>query len=265
MDLFTARVIVFLLVCIFSFFALHISPHICVKKVKKISGVKVFLPTFMFLILISAGAMLYVLTYYTWIVGYFVAVVMGFGTIKALESYGPKVAGSMGGLTLLFFYAASLNVSITSVILRDTATFISCLAIGIYFSRLITFRNLIIVSGLLAVYDFVAVFVTKHMVSLNVHGRDILPLITVPYLKEGMLMLPGTGIGSGDLIIIAALIGGTENVHGIRNGKAVTVGILVGFAFTYLGMSLFGIRLAPGLPGIVLGAFIGLWLAKKMY
>ncbi len=264
MDLFAARIIVFFVVAAFTYLSLRVSPGITAPRAKEIKGSKVFLPVFFLLVIISAGVMLYVLTYYTWVVGYVVALVMGLGTIKALEGYGPKVAGSMGGLTLLFFYAASQSVSVPAVILRDAATFISCLAIGVYFSRLVSFKNLALISALLAVYDFVAVFVTRHMVSLNVHGRHILPLIAVPYTAaDGVLQLPGTGIGSGDLIIIAALVGGTEHAHGRKAAAYVAAGILAGFALTYLGMSAAGIRLAPGLPGIVGGGLGGLWLGKK--
>ncbi|MFH1721551.1 MAG: hypothetical protein ABH950_02990 [Candidatus Altiarchaeota archaeon] len=218
----------------------------------------------MLVVIISAGAMLYLLTHYPFIVGYFVAIVMALGSMKALEGFGPRSAGIAGGLTLIFFYAASFSVTVQSVLLRDAATFISCLAIGIYFSRLISFKNLALISLLLAAYDFIAVFVTKHMVSLNVHGRDILPLITAPYINaEGFLQLPGTGIGSGDLIIIAALIGGTEHVYGKKVATYVVTGIIAGFALTFLGMSTLGIKLAPGLPGIVGGGLIGLWAGKR--
>jgi hypothetical protein len=264
MDVFAARAAVFLSVCVFGALAVGLSGKIRTAKKAALPAGAAAPAYILALVVVSAVAMLYLIRQYPAFIGVMVAVVLGLGTAVSLGGWDRRLSLPFGVLVTALFLLSNLSVSALSVFLRGAATFISSLCIGVYFSRLVGYRSLATASVLLAGYDFVAVFVTRHMGELNEAGRNILPLVAVPYVKGGLLILPGTGIGSGDLVILAALIAGAHGGYGKKAGYSAAAGAVLGFALTFVVMAALGIWLAPGLPGIVFGGIAGTWAGRKL-
>ncbi len=105
---------------------------------------------------------------------------------------------------------------------------------------------------LMSVYDFVAVFVTKHMVALAEGAKDGVPLMfSIPVGKRTL------GLGAGDIAIPTAFTVSIYAAHGAGYALPTLFGGLLGLvSLFYYIMGRKNVTL-PALPPIVAGLLIG--------
>lgn len=178
----------------------------------------------------------------------------------------PGAALVAGGAVILLRYVwksvVSLNLSLAVGIAGVSA------ALGADFSP----TALVIVLTLLAFYDIVAVYATKHMVKMfrELNARGVVFAFVLPPLRLRELVRPVVGpgssgkamlLGTGDVAIPAMLA-----ASAVRGGAAPAVGSLVGAMIGFALMFVLFLgqdrrRPMPALPPIALGAILGYLLA----
>ncbi|MBD3260174.1 MAG: hypothetical protein GF334_00590, partial [Candidatus Altiarchaeales archaeon] len=108
-----------------------------------------------------------------------------------------------------------------------------------------------ILLALLSVYDFIAVFGTKHMVTLAKEGSKQLPLLfSIPVGERRM------GLGTGDLaipIVFTAAVARTSIQSGILTAVTGSIGLATLFYYTTNKENV----TLPALPPIAIGLTIG--------
>ena len=105
---------------------------------------------------------------------------------------------------------------------------------------------------LLAVYDIIAVFGTKHMVTLAKESKDRLPLMfSVPLGKSNL------NLGTGDMAIPLIFAVSVLRDHALANAAATAFGGLIGLTILFAYIIHRGRATLPALPPIAAGLIGG--------
>jgi presenilin-like A22 family membrane protease len=124
-----------------------------------------------------------------------------------------------------------------------------------------------IILAVLAIYDIIAVYVTRHMVAMaeGLLRRKVFFAMILPERPAGLLLpaseaRPGAGfmfLGTGDLVLPALLVASVART-GLGAAAFVAAGALVGVAVMHVVfLSQKERRAMPALPPIVAGALVG--------
>lgn len=180
--------------------------------------------------------------------------------------------GIFGGIFLAFWsifgdYALILAVILfilaiwqrKNILLMNFTLIWTISGIGGYLGASLNFIPSLILLVILSAYDIVAVFWTKHMVTLATNVKDKMPLFfTIPVGKKAI------GLGTGDLAIPLVFSVSVLRDYGINHAFFTVAGGLLGLISLFFYISgKRGIAL-PALPpiatGLILGFLIGLIL-----
>jgi len=191
------------------------------------------------------------------------------GNTWVLSIFLPDPIALSLSIILLFLYFYYHNLVLHNLII----TFISC-AVGVSLGLVVEPKDLLIVLLILAIYDFIAVLKTKHMVSLfkSLLNKGLILALIIPYKKvqifqsikdaRPLLETPKreyTFIGTGDLIfpIIFAV---SVLRYNLVSSIFILAGSVLGFAWC-LYVLLIRNKPLPGLPFITLGSAAGFVLS----
>ncbi|MBI4135209.1 hypothetical protein HY477_00540 [Candidatus Uhrbacteria bacterium] len=121
----------------------------------------------------------------------------------------------------------------------------------------------------LAVYDVIAVYGTRHMVTMfkGLLAQGVVFALIIPdhprlLLKRMTKVIPGEGfffLGSGDLALPALFVA-SATVHGLSYGLGAAVGATFGLLATDFLFQWGGRRPMPALPPIALGTLAGFFV-----
>ncbi|HHQ45547.1 MAG TPA: hypothetical protein ENN13_05400 [Candidatus Altiarchaeales archaeon] len=170
----------------------------------------------------------------------------------------------LGGLSIIFSAILILLFRFRRTLLVLNATLVLSVAgIGGILGSNLGFTPAILLLLLLAAYDIIAVFGTKHMVTLAKAAEEGIPLMISIPASEGK----NIGLGTGDLAIPITFCVSLIYSHGMATAAFTMLGGLVGLVSLFIfGMKRRGMVL-PALPPITLGLLIGfgiMWIFASL-
>ncbi|HSD12427.1 MAG TPA: presenilin family intramembrane aspartyl protease [Patescibacteria group bacterium] len=199
---------------------------------------------------------------------FLLAVFTGIGTL--LYSY---FGGS--GAVLLTSIAVFLYYGSRSVLVFDLLLVLGCAGIAETLGASMSPVGTAIILTILAAYDIVAVYVTKHMVAMaeTLLRRRVFFAMILPERPDGFLLptaeaRPGEGfvfLGTGDVILPALLVVSVSRLS-VPAAVITAVGALLGAAALHvLFLSQKVRRPMPALPPIAAGALLGFVASFFLY
>jgi len=175
--------------------------------------------------------------------------------------FGPATAVLAASAAVLAYYGWK------RVIVFDLVLVLGLAGVAIDLGAALQPTGTAVILALLSVYDIVAVFFTRHMVT----GAEallrqkalfaiIIPSAPAGFWRRSASVEPGRGfliMGTGDLVLPALLVAAAGR-YGLVRGLAVALGAIAGLVSTHLiFMAQRRRRPIPALPPIALGAIIG--------
>lgn len=181
--------------------------------------------------------------------------------ILSVTLFGTGVGIALTSVTVLAYYLLRV------VFLFNTILLVGLAGVAVSMGGSLNSVAVVILLGILAVYDVIAVYGTKHMV---VMGRELLrhkvffglvipgsPKGLLKRLEDVTLHKDFVFLGTGDVVLPALLVATTAR-FGILEAVFPAVGALVGLMF---GTGMFFTKSRrqpmPALPPIALGAILG--------
>ena len=219
---------------------------------------------FILAFLIATAILFIILKYFKkpWLIQvlFYLAILEGLWIFGSAYFNFPEVFYFIVGI--LFFWLFYRNVFMHNIVLV-----LAISAIAVLFGQNLMPSSVIIILIILGLYDYIAVFQTKHMVSIfrglaenKVYFSLIIPQTFKGLFKKINEVSPQTEfmfLGTGDLAIPAIFIVACLKVN-LLTSLCVGLGAVLGFIFLYI---LFVTQKArapmPGLPPIILGCLIG--------
>ncbi len=172
----------------------------------------------------------------------------------------------------LYIYPEWYIVDISGIVVGTGAIII----FGISLSVLLV----IILLSILAIYDAISVYKTKHMVDLADTVMDLkLPVLLVIPKKQGYSLLKSKGLkeqlkekkerdaffmGLGDIVMPGILV--TSIYYNIPNSLPIAIGTILGILAGFMVLMIFVLKGKPqaGLPSLCGGAIIGYILSSLL-
>jgi len=191
---------------------------------------------------------------------FILAVLNGFWLFGTAYFDWPEILYYLAGVGFLYFIYRNIlfhNIIIIMAISAISAT----LGLNLMPS------SVIIISLFLALYDFWAVYKTKHMVEMfrGLAERQVYLSLIIPQnfkglfkkVKEASPQTEFMFLGTGDLAVPAIFIASCLK-FGLRTSLLVALGAIIGFIFLYILFVTQKERAPmPGLPPIILGCLLG--------
>lgn len=182
------------------------------------------------------------------------------GIWSLIEIYSPKTA---------FFAAAAiaaLRYVFPLVAIQNIIMIAGISGIGAFLGSAIPLRSMAIVLSALAVYDVIAVYGTRHMVTMfkSLLQKGVIFALIIPERPRMLFqrlrkVAPGEGfffLGSGDIALPVVFVASAAR-EGLAFGIGAAIGSLVGLFFTDLLFAWGRKRPMPALPPIALGTLLG--------
>lgn len=173
-------------------------------------------------------------------------------------------------LSLLIIFAAYLFIH--NIFIHNLVLIVALSGISLILSSKMSFQTAMIISVILAIYDWIAVNKTKHMVTMfkNMVNKNVFFALIIPYrivdYKHSIRLVEINQryvfLGTGD-IVVPLMIFIPSLLVDLSLAWNVFFGSFLGLIVLYIQFLLRDERKAlPGLPPIVTGALIGylLWL-----
>jgi len=155
----------------------------------------------------------------------------------------------------------ALNFKIENIFLKNTTLVIVISGIGAYLGANLGVIPCLIFLILLSIYDIIAVFGTKHMITLADEGKGRFPfMFTIPIGKDEL------EIGTGDFVIpLMFSVSLLNDPYGLKYALTAAFGGLIGA----LALFFYAIRkehhALPALPPIAAGLIIGFGTAVLIF
>ncbi|HTM68569.1 MAG TPA: presenilin family intramembrane aspartyl protease [Candidatus Binatia bacterium] len=192
---------------------------------------------------------------------FLVAIFTGIGTLFA-DLFGAPVAVLATAVAVFVYYGAR------SVAAFDLLLVLGCAGVAANLGAAMRPVGVAVILAILAGYDIVAVYVTKHMVAMaeSLLRRRVFFAMILPERPAGFLLpvseaVPGSGfvfLGTGDVILPALLVASVARVSLVA-AAVVGLGALSGAAALHLLFLTQRVRKPmPALPPIAAGALLGL-------
>lgn len=157
------------------------------------------------------------------------------------------------------------------VLTQNMAIILGVAGIGAALGFVTPWTTTALVLVILAVYDVVAVYFTRHMVAMfkGMMERGVIFALTIPehprlLWKKMKDIAPGEGfffLGTGDLAVPAVFTASAARAD-FMLGVGAAIGALVGIFFTNLIFQWEHKRPMPALPPIAFGTLLGFFLTK---
>jgi len=184
--------------------------------------------------------------------------------IKAI-AFIALFGGTFLTLAIIFpnygFFLAVLLIALTlwqkqNLLLVNLTLILTVVGVGAFFGASLSALPSLLLIIVLSIYDLIAVFYTKHMVTLAEKAKGKLPFMFLIPSKGKNL-----GLGTGDLAIPLVFTVSVFKDHALANAAATATGGLIGIIllFTYI-QGKKNITL-PALPPIVAGLIAGYGLS----
>ena len=141
-----------------------------------------------------------------------------------------------------------------NIVVSNAALVLTIAGIGGYLGASLHFIPSLLLLLLLSVYDIVAVFGTKHMVTLATEAKDKIPMFSLP-VKERFLSM-----GTGDLAIPSMFTVSVLQDFSMTHALFTVFGGLVGLMSLFLYILNREKVALPALPPITIGLVIGFLL-----
>jgi presenilin-like A22 family membrane protease len=269
LNLFFKELLMFLLVQIFGLFA-------ALELIKK--GIVVYVPAatkyssesslilnFVFAFLIATVMLVILLRYFKRSAGLF-KIIFAFSLFIGIDFIFQSLVSEPWALILALFFI-SLYFLFSKVWLHDLAIIIGIAGISIWLGFGFTSRAMIAILIIISIYDFIAVYKTKHMVSMfrNLSAEGVYFSTVIPekmaQMKTNMAdVRPEKGfmfLGTGDMAFPLMFA-----VSALPLGFKSSIGIIIGSAIGVAAVHLFFVsqkerKPMPALPPIAAGAIVG--------
>jgi len=180
--------------------------------------------------------------------------------IKAL-SYLALFGGMLVTLSSVFDYAGlplallMLLVSVwkkQNLLVMNSSLVVTIAGVGAFLGASLAVFPAVLLLLVLSVYDLVAVFWTKHMVTLAEKAKGRLPfMFLIPYRGRNL------GLGTGDLAIPLVFTVSVFKDYSLFNAAVTSLGGLVGLLALFLYIQTRRKVTLPALPPLVLGLVAG--------
>lgn len=184
----------------------------------------------------------------------------GFGALTSIL-LGAPVSVVLTSVAVIAYYRDPAVIAYDAIVVAGIAG-IAAIA-GPVFAP----ETVLIVMAVLAAYDVVAVYGTRHMVRLAkaLLRRRVFFAMIVPETPRGAktrLSAVGQGsgfvfLGTGDLALPALLVSSVTAIQGVSRAVPVIAGTLAGFLLLHFLFAKGGRRPMPALPPIAIGALLG--------
>jgi len=155
-------------------------------------------------------------------------------------------------LSVLFYLIFILKRE--NIVISNLALILTIAGIGGYLGASLHFIPSLLLLLILSAYDIIAVFGTKHMVTLATEAKDKIPMFSVP-IKERFL-----GIGTGDLAIPSMFTVSILQDFSFLHSLFTIFGGLIGLISLFLFILKKERVTLPALPPITIGLFLGFLL-----
>lgn len=199
-------------------------------------------------ILVATAVMLVLLKYgLDRIIKVMILLALFMGLTISLESFIGGYAFLLAiGLLVLFHFWRDVN-------LMNLILLVTIPGIAAWLGNSLGLKPALILLVILAVYDVVAVFGTKHMVTLAEKAKGKLPfMFLIPFTEERTL-----GLGTGDFAIPVAVVVSVMNSSGLPAALYATAGGLLGLTALMMHISRKEGAVLPALPPITAGLLLG--------
>ena len=192
------------------------------------------------------------------------AIFSGIGSF-ALHLFGPAWAIILTSVAILAYYQEP------PVWAFDLILVVGMVGVAANLGTTMAPVTAVILLAILAIYDIIAVYGTKHMIEMGqkllqkkVFFAMILTDQLKGYTKRLSFVAPGKGyyfLGTGDVVLPALLVAAV-GVHSVWGAVITSLGALFGLSLThYLFVRKSKLRPMPALPPIALGATLGYIIA----
>lgn len=168
---------------------------------------------------------------------------------------------------------AALRYVVPYVLIQNLVLILGIAGIGSALGSATPWQTAAIVLAFLALYDVIAVYGTRHMVTMfkRLVEKGVIFALVIPEQPRRLLtrmkeVAPGEGfffLGSGDLVLPAFFIASAAR-QGWGAGMGAAAGALAGLFFTDLLFQWGRKQPMPALPPIVLGTLAGFFIAMLM-
>lgn len=165
--------------------------------------------------------------------------------------------------------SAALRYMFPFALLQNLAMIAGISGIAIALGTAMPWSSMAVVLIALAVYDIIAVYGTRHMVTMfrGLLEQGVVFALIVPdhprlLFKKMTKVIPGEGfffLGSGDLALPALFVASAA-ANGLRYGVGASVGAIAGLLATDLLFQWGERRPMPALPPIALGTLVGFFV-----
>ena len=182
------------------------------------------------------------------------------GIIKAFM-YLAFFSGTLITLTVMLgFYGVPLSLALfllfiyrnNEVIVLDVCLIPAIAGLGAFLGASLDLLPALILLVALTVYDFLAVFKTKHMVTLAKSGDTLPFMVKVPVGGRTL------GLGTGDLAIPLAFTVSTFRAYGMGYAIPTMLGGLMGLTVLFYYTTSEERGVLPALPPLAVGLLFGL-------
>ncbi|MFH1402746.1 MAG: presenilin family intramembrane aspartyl protease [Candidatus Altiarchaeota archaeon] len=165
------------------------------------------------------------------------------------------------GLLIALVLSVVLYFRRNSLVLTNVSLCLALSGIGGWFGASLSLVPALILLLVLAVYDFISVFITKHMVRIAEESKgDSLPLMFLIPFRERNL-----GIGTGDMVLPLVLTVSVFKDYGPGYAIPTAFGGLLGLVWLFYYIQGRGRTVLPALPPIAAGLFIGLGMVWAVF
>lgn len=178
-----------------------------------------------------------------------------------------------GYALILALLTVALRYMFPYVIAHDGAIILGIAGIGAAFGAATFWQTAMAVLALLAVYDIIAVYGTKHMVTMfkGLLNQGVVFALIIPehprlLLKRLKEVGPGEGfffLGTGDLALPAFFVASAAR-ESISLAVGAAIGSIVGLLFTDMLFQWGRKRPMPALPPIAFGTIVGFFVVRLL-
>ena len=221
-----------------------------------------------FFVATAALMLLMRLFHWSWLYRVILLVVIALGTATTFEATFPLPLGLTMSFLSVLAYLLVPTVSMHNLLVVLTATGLGPV-LGLQFTPPFAAAILVILS----VYDFFAVYVSKHMVKMATDMLSagslfgfIIPINKNDYQAKLQLVKPGAGfmiMGGGD-IVLPMLLSVSVDVGSQTGAWWVVAGSMVGVVLNHLVITKWQ-KPIPALPLITVCAVFGWWIGSMLY
>jgi presenilin-like A22 family membrane protease len=204
-------------------------------------------------VLISTAILLILIKYHLQKI---IPIMVYFGLLGGIFITLTGLAGDAGViLTLLLFVLAIWKRN--NIIITDITLIFAIPGIGAWLGASLAFMPSLLLLVALSVYDLIAVFGTKHMVTLAEEAKGKIPLMIGVPVGDKMI-----GLGTGDLAIPLAftvsVLRDSTVAHAIITSIGGLVGLIILFAYILNKKDIVLPALPPLAAGLIIGYGVGM-------